>query len=88
MVRPNGLGYPRLGMAISKKTVKHAVYRNRLKRIVREGFRRNSPRLKNLDIVVLARKGVEQKLYSDDQDLLTRIWADLSMDQSSQNRSQ
>jgi ribonuclease P protein component len=50
----NGLGYPRLGLAISRKRVKHAVNRNRLKRLLRESFRRNKEHLGGLDIVVTA----------------------------------
>ncbi len=39
LARPNNLPYARLGMAFSKKRVKLAVARNRLKRITRESFR-------------------------------------------------
>jgi len=39
LARPNKLLYARLGMAFSKKRVKLAVARNRLKRISRESFR-------------------------------------------------
>ena len=39
LARPNNLLHARLGMAFSKKRVKLAVARNRLKRITRESFR-------------------------------------------------
>ncbi len=39
LARPNKLKHPRLGTAFSKKRVRLAVARNRLKRISRESFR-------------------------------------------------
>lgn len=39
-VRRNGLGHPRLGLSVSVK-VGNAVVRNRVKRILRDVFRRN-----------------------------------------------
>ncbi len=54
--RPNGLeDRPRLGLAISKKKIKKAVGRNRIKRLVREKFRVDKCSIASLDIVVLAR---------------------------------
>lgn len=53
----------RLGLAISKKAVKHAVQRNRIKRVVREYFRLKQQPSKpnvNLDYVVMVRKGIER----------------------------
>ena len=50
----NGLGYPRLGLAISRKKVRSAANRNRLKRLLREGFRHNKEQLGGLDIVIAA----------------------------------
>ena len=47
----------RLGMAISKKHCRLASSRNRLKRIVRESFRRHRAELEGLDIVVLNQGG-------------------------------
>lgn len=52
--RTDGIS-PRLGLAISKKTVRLAVDRNRLKRHIRESFRHNKHRLAGLDIVVMSR---------------------------------
>jgi ribonuclease P protein component len=51
----NTLQYPRLGLAIAKKRVRLAVERNRLKRIIRESFRRAKSQLLGVDIVIMAR---------------------------------
>ena len=51
----NDLGYPRLGMAIAKKRVQRAVLRNRIKRLVRESFRRHAELLGGVDLVVINR---------------------------------
>lgn len=46
----------RLGLAISKKTFKRAVDRNRVKRLVRESFRQHLPDLPPVDIIILSHK--------------------------------
>jgi ribonuclease P protein component len=57
--KPNGRRSARLGLAISKKHCRLASGRNRLKRIVRESFRRHRPELASVDIVVMAQPGTE-----------------------------
>lgn len=70
LARSNNLSTPRLGTAFSKKRVKRAVIRNRLKRISRESFRlsqlgQDKP---NIDYVVLAgaqcAKATNQQLFN------------------------
>jgi ribonuclease P protein component len=53
----NTLQHARLGLAVSARAVPLAVQRNRIKRQVREAFRRELPGLPALDLVVLARSG-------------------------------
>ena len=54
--RDNELGEARLGLAISKRVSKRAVERNRIKRLVRESFRRVRHRLPAVDLMVMARE--------------------------------
>jgi len=65
---------PRLGLAIAKKTVAKAVQRNRIKRLVRESFRSHLPMLGGIDIVVLAKKGLQDKSNSEIQRSLAKHW--------------
>ncbi len=61
LARANGLAYPRLGLAISRKVAKSAVARNRIKRIVRESFRRHQSQFGGLDWVVMGRTSLTQQ---------------------------
>ncbi len=47
-----------MGLAIAKKQLKHAVDRNRVKRIAREQFRNCQYSLPAIDLVLLCRSGV------------------------------
>lgn len=59
IVRANPLSEGRVGLAISKKQLSRAVWRNRVKRIAREGFRLHKNHLCGYDIVVLGRRGMQ-----------------------------
>jgi len=54
-VKPNGLEFPRVGLAVAVKTAGNAVRRNRLRRVVRDSFRLAQHQLPFVDIVVAAK---------------------------------
>lgn len=74
--RPDGVA--RLGMAISKRRVRHAVDRNRIKRLVRESFRHNKPKLIGLDIVVMERQGTADRDNAELTQALNQLWIRLA----------
>ena len=59
LVRRNNVKHNRLGMVVAKRNTAKATSRNRLKRLIRETFRKVSPA--SLDIVVLTRSGINKK---------------------------
>lgn len=75
LARRNTLGFPRLGLAIARKQVRHAVRRNRIKRLIRESFRLHQQELSALDVVVIARRGVDAMAARDVYVVLRRQWA-------------
>ncbi len=70
----NTLGFPRLGLAIAKKSVALATDRNRLKREIRETFRARQERLPAVDIVIVARPGCARAGAADLTRSLERLW--------------
>lgn len=73
LASPNNLPHARLGTAITKKRVRRAVSRNRLKRVARESFRQAGNKF-CADYVVLAgpacQKAENQQLFQS----LSRHW--------------
>ena len=74
LARSSSLDHPRLGLAISKKHIKRAVDRNRIKRIVRESFRLHQADLPALDFVVMAKGGAQKLSNAVLFDALARHW--------------
>jgi ribonuclease P protein component len=71
LAKPNTLGFNRLGMIISKKSVPKSVQRNKVKRRIRETFRKPaSISITGWDIVVMTRPNIkfQQDLTSYLQD--------------------
>ncbi len=60
LARRNDRPGHRLGLVIAKKNVRLAVQRNRVKRIAREVFRRQPVTGPPLDVILLARRGLDQ----------------------------
>lgn len=71
----NALGFPRLGLAVPRKHLRRAVQRNRLKRLIRESFRLHQLELGQLDLIVIARRGVDTMAAEDVTVALQRHWA-------------
>jgi ribonuclease P protein component len=76
--RPNDLDQARIGFVISKKNVRQAVKRNRVRRIIRESFRLNQHDLPAVDIVILARKGLGEMENQDVHKLMKKCWSRLN----------
>ena len=56
---------PRLGIIISKRTARSAVDRNKIKRLVREVFRKTQCNIGGYDVIIIAQKQVLNALNED-----------------------
>lgn len=72
----NSENHARVGLVFSKKNLKLAVQRNRIKRRVRETFRLQ-PDLPALDIIVLGRRGLADIDNTVLNELLDDLWSRL-----------
>ena len=84
--RRRDAGDARLGLAIAKRVVRQSSARNRLKRIVRESFRREASRLPGVDIVVLARRDTVAANNSTLFESLNRHWRNVIKPNQGRNR--
>ncbi|GAA4092847.1 ribonuclease P protein component [Zhongshania borealis] len=77
LARKNDLDRPRLGLVIAKKNVRLSVQRNRVKRNVRETFRLCQHKLQGIDVIVLARRGLDQLDNKQMQEICNQLWHQL-----------
>jgi ribonuclease P protein component len=77
LARKNDCNHPRLGLVIAKKNLRFAHQRNRVKRLLREGFRLDQAHLASYDLVILTRRDIAVLSKSDiirlRDDLLNRF---------------
>lgn len=78
LARGKDLPTARLGIIVAKKHVKLAVQRNRVKRLLRESFRLRQTSLPHLDLVVLAKKGIDRIDNPSCASELQYLWNKLS----------
>lgn len=64
-MRPNDVGWPRLGLAISRRSAPRAVSRNRIRRIIREAFRTRQRQLGPVDLIFLGRPGAGERTSAE-----------------------
>lgn len=69
---PMAEGHPRLGLVATRRMGK-AVQRNRVKRLLREFFRRHQTGLPAFDLVIMAKKGAAALEYRQVEEELGRL---------------
>lgn len=74
LIADNSIKNNRIGFAIAKKKVKLAVQRNRVKRLVRESFRLNQYDLPIVDMVIMAKSGIDQLDNQTINHQIEKIW--------------
>ena len=77
LARTNNEPGHRLGLVIAKKNVRLAVQRNRIKRVAREVFRNLPPSEPQLDVILLARRGLDQLDNTQLSSILRQQWQKL-----------
>lgn len=74
----NDCGHARLGLVVSKRTLRRAAWRNLVKRIAREAFRTSQDSLPSADLVVIAKSGIREIGKEQLSANLKRLWDQIS----------
>lgn len=77
-VRQDPPAASRLGLVVPKKVLKHAVQRNRVKRLMRETFRRIRLTVPGMDTVVIAKAGIDAMDNATLHATLKRLWLQIN----------
>ncbi|MFA9486850.1 MULTISPECIES: ribonuclease P protein component [unclassified Moraxella] len=74
-IKPNQKNTPRLGLAITKKKVKQAVLRNKIKRCTREVFRLHQHCIGDIDLVLIVKISLtkEVDIYAEIAEIFEKI---------------
>ncbi len=70
----NQLNYPRIGIILSKKQVRLACDRNRVRRIIRESFRHHRINLPNSDFVLVGLHRMQQLTSQEIVQCIEKQW--------------
>ena len=74
LARKNNLEHPRLGLTVTKKHLKRAHDRHRIKRVVRESFRLSQHSLPACDFVFVAKGGIGKLDNGTFVQMLEKLW--------------
>jgi ribonuclease P protein component len=74
LAKRNNSSRHRLGLVIARKNVRLAVERNRIKRVAREFFRTLQEEEPGMDVVLLARHGMDQLDNAELSTILRQQW--------------
>jgi ribonuclease P protein component len=85
--KPNNIGGPRLGLAVSVKNAGSAVERNRIRRTIRESFRLHQHELPALDLVVSARARARDVAGAELRVNLEALWKKVTEQCATSSRS-
>ena len=77
LAKRNNLAHGRIGFVIAKKNVRLASERNRIKRVFREFFRLNPNLFAAFDLVVLVKRGLDQRSNAEIRQLISRLCVEL-----------
>ncbi|WP_222987519.1 ribonuclease P protein component [Psittacicella hinzii] len=79
LIVKNDLNNPRIGFIISKKNIKQANKRNRIKRLLREYIRLNQHTLPNADLILIAKPLMAKSTNSEINQEITTFFQKLDI---------
>jgi ribonuclease P protein component len=74
----NQFGWPRLGLVVAKKTTRHSVDRNYMRRVLRELFRKNQHQIGSVDLVIRTQRSFSHSDYAAVEQEFTKLMTKLN----------